>query len=527
MNYQTEKRKLIEGVVNDKITQDRFISYAHMMCGEGIPRELLEKWKKRYYADLKLEYPQTPRLINKFSLGADPEYIFASRDGNYLSGSDFGLNVFEAFGCDVGGRQGELRAHPSRFVLDVVASLVDTLRWQMAVIDNLGQARWLAPAYFKSDGCGGHVHFGTRRKVGEKVWHSLDSAVMFLEKLNITDAKGNIQRISASHYGKPTDYRVQPHGYEYRTMPSWLSSPKAAYLSLVLSKLCMYHPMDHCAVSVASNQKNWLAVKNLLRAYQNVDDDARICLSCIELFGINEYPGEEDIKRVWGVPPWEVRPILLKEEPFVGLLKNSVSGPKFIDKNSLYIPSTIPPEETTKRELFDFMMKNTPLPRRFPKEPTWGPLTMPKDMYRYSGRAYGMTDILQNVLIWKYGLNCAHIGTQAISIKGPFPDDPHFWDIWRARFESRHIAFRTYSALSNGKSFFIELPTSVCRANPVRTDVMLVKDFLLNSGLFPMFPAREYKSFDSLAYESRLKLQKKIEPKLVGKVIQTIEGGLN
>src|SRR5581483_4609146 len=44
------------------------------------------------------------------------------------------------------------------------------------------------------------------------------------------------------HYGMPGDFRLQTHGYEYRTFPSWLDSPALAFISITLAKLCVHCP---------------------------------------------------------------------------------------------------------------------------------------------------------------------------------------------------------------------------------------------------------------------------------------------
>src|SRR6266446_1625709 len=164
-------------------------------------------------------YPKTPRLCNRFKLGADPEFTFQGKDGSYIYAENLGLTTLTGFGCDMSGRQAEIRAYPSRFALEVVASIADSLRWMGGVENGVTLGlNWQATAFNGKDGCGGHIHFGRRRpQLRER------------------------QTLTPGHYGKAGDIRVTNHGYEYRTPSTPLSSPWLTYFTLVVNKLMVYH----------------------------------------------------------------------------------------------------------------------------------------------------------------------------------------------------------------------------------------------------------------------------------------------
>src|SRR6266478_6571306 len=295
-------------------------------------------------------YPKTPRLVNRFCLGGDPEFTFQGKDGSYIYAENLGLTTLTGFGCDMSGRQAEIRAYPSRFALEVVASIADSLRWMGAVQSGSTLAyNWQATAYNGKDSCGGHIHFGRRRpQLRQLDTDILDSTTKRLLHEGIFDRYSFVERQrTPGHYGKAGDIRVTNHGYEYRTPSTPLSSPWLTYFTLVVNKLMVYHGQS------LTNPKPVEGFVELLKMYEDVDDDAAIALSALRKFGIPR-ESKEDFKGKWGVS----------------------SGLPALEKCNRFFPSMIKGEDSTCRELFRHFMDGLDIPCRWPK-PTWGPYFLP------------------------------------------------------------------------------------------------------------------------------------------------------
>ena len=195
-----------------------------------------------------LNFSRQKRFVNRFCLGADPEWIFGSREdpGLKASAKDFGMKTGCAFGMDSNGRLAELRAYPSRWAVEVVAGIAETLRWVPLAASNTLAYDYVAGAHKTEDSLGGHVHLGRKRPYRadeilalDALNHALAAAGVFpLKEWNYRRS----QRGGRFGYGQDGDIRLQGHGYEYRAFPSWLDSPRQAFLVLTLSKLAVVDP---------------------------------------------------------------------------------------------------------------------------------------------------------------------------------------------------------------------------------------------------------------------------------------------
>ena len=207
----------------------------------GIPERILSRWERDLLrVEPPKECPKVLRLINRFSIGADPEFSLEEK-GEQVYGSTLGLKTGLAYGADLNGRLLELRPSPSRFALEVVASLWSTLKWFYRTVPTARNTVWVAGAWHNQDGLGGHVHLGQKKKPTDEI-KALDTVVRILAGAEVYNERHLLLRRERSEYGRWGDIRPQPHGYEYRVFPSWLGSPLEAYLSLVLSKLVVYDP---------------------------------------------------------------------------------------------------------------------------------------------------------------------------------------------------------------------------------------------------------------------------------------------
>lgn len=323
-----------------------------------------QKWEREFKDVLSLaSFPKSPRLVNNFSLGADPEFVFEDPYyGARIDATNIGLKTGLAFGADQNGRLVELRPTPSKFALEVLASILVELRWLAAMHPETFNYYWRAGAFVFKDGLGGHVHIGSKHKekdirtriqlaqredndkLGPELLHKLDILVAMLIKLGCFPERECAARIAGDakgqFYGRDSDIRFQNHGFEYRTFPTWLDSPWLGYLVLVLSKLVTFDPSliaNTSTEAIQAASPKWLEerIVNLLAYYQGMDDDARIAYSVYKQIGLPKFMGG-DFKTRWGIVQYPL-----------------VTG--------LYLPDSIQPTDADVQELWAHLVKYAPL----------------------------------------------------------------------------------------------------------------------------------------------------------------------
>jgi len=274
----------------------------------GIPNRLVEKWIGQMNTVNSLTcIPQNPRLVNRFTVGADPEYsLLDPLTSSLVPAMKLGLNTGLAFGMDMNGRLVELRPRPSRFILDIIASMLAELRWMAVTFPSSLEYSWLSTPWDGQDGIGGHVHLARRRGAIERDRDisTFDTLNMSLMLLGVFNDKLNDYRRAKTKYGHYGDFRPQRYGYEYRSFPTWMDSPWMAYLVLVLSKLTVYEPKLILNIYKNSERKAKFlekAISNLLAYYKNVDDDAWIAFNALKKWGLPKQQGAGDFKVEWGI----------------------------------------------------------------------------------------------------------------------------------------------------------------------------------------------------------------------------------
>jgi hypothetical protein len=217
------------------------------------------------------------RLINHFKIGADPEFhLVAQHARRRIAAAEFveagGDGIY---GADGSGRQAELRAYPSRSVLEVVTSLGEALYAFYANVRPVRDLIWWPVPFAFGDGCGGHIHFGRMRKPLQKIEVArLNNVTRSLLDAMILDSEGQQQRVESTRYGDYGDVRAQPFGYEYRTMPVWLQSPATAHCVLTAAKLAVLH-----TGAFPKTREHWAL---FFRLYAGKDDDARLAQYAVQ-----------------------------------------------------------------------------------------------------------------------------------------------------------------------------------------------------------------------------------------------------
>ena len=484
MIYADEKRKLFEGVVNHNIQEKNFIGYAQ--ANVAVPEPLLKRWKEQFYTLNPIDkYPVEPRLVNHYSIGADPEFGFINNAGEYTYAGNLGLTTLSAFGCDLSGRQAEIRAAPSKFVLEVVASMADALRWLSLAKPVTQKYKWLSNGYIGGDGCGGHIHFGRKRPGIKGVIKSLDWLTWKLQEAGVLN--GAKERRTGTRYGREKDYRAQPYGYEYRGISTWLCNPFIAHLTLTLAKLSILHDLTKAADNITK-----MDIFSLLYAYQNVDDDARIALQALLLRKRVAMGSDDDMKKHWGI--------------YTGTNSNS---------NAFY-PPIIPASNPTKQELFLYLTKGTPMKQTVPVV-TWNPNALQKDEFVVDIQPHtsGLSEIAQG-LISKFApvyIMLSGSGQTVVKLPKRLLGSSN-----AIRAEIKKLGFPLPKVLPNNNQEENRVDIFVSRAisNNFIVDLKVVEEYkkFLTSGVLPIVKYGDYEQL------SQLTLPKVIENvKVIGRII--------
>jgi hypothetical protein len=504
-DYRDEKRRLYHRLIvrGGRKTEFQAIAQADSVAA---PSELLAKWEQKFFQLPMDSYPTEPRLINRFCVGADPEFILEMPQidaagnrvrGRYRHAQTCGLDTLTAFGSDMSGRQAELRAYPSRFILDVIASLVDTVRW-MNEAYGLDKIDWIAPAKYGDDGVGGHIHIGRKRPDTPVCIQSLDAVTQLLLAANVLDSKGQAARREATYYGRFGDWRPQVHGYEYRTMPSWMTSPWAAYFTLVVSKLCILND----ATEFLSNDRPQETLINLLRAYKFRDDDARICLLALQKLGFPKYENS-DFKKRWGVAPSTCT----------------------LNTIRTFFPPVIKPTEETKQQLFDYLVHGKALPAKLPNC-NWKPFGLPEDVYKATAQphVYGVSDVAQGLLSRGCMVHFSRGDRRRFTVTSQTPMDA----------KALTAAIRKHPVLdwvvhvakcdkSSPPQMHISIPSDIYDQHAHATNKdqrAAIRSVLTESGLFPIF---KYEDIDKPPVEPPKPVRKKPLPSR-GSIVSMVRG---
>lgn len=344
--YKEIKRDFLLDLARSAGFTWKFGRYPELAAAGTVPERLFERWVKRFYKQVPVTLSDTPRLVNHFKLGADPEFVFI-QEGKVAHATQLGLKAGLAIGADNNGRLAELRPAPSRFALEVVASMYAEFCFLAQWNPGLTKLSWIAQPFVERDGLGGHIHFGRWGKMRAKESSALDTVMVLLERAGCISRIHQRDRIATKLYGRYGDIRPQAHGYEYRTFPTWVACPKHAHLYLTLAKLAVFNPgMFEMFVGEHAAQ----TIKNILHYYANLDDDARIALCYLNKCW---HPPVGDIQKAWNVFP------IFQN---AGCLETDI------------IPPTIAPKAAHIKSMFDYLttgvwlpVKETFEPLRFPE----------------------------------------------------------------------------------------------------------------------------------------------------------------
>lgn len=484
---QVFERELIKGTELSSILPD---------CSE----QLKEKWGKRIQAGLLEETAPVlgavGRRMNNFCIGSDPEFAFITAGGNRKTAAhDLGLKPALAAGSDQNLRLAELRCWPSRSVVEHVAGIMASLRWMYRVYPFVREYQWRAGAHLDGDGIGGHVHFGRKRPTRDQEIAGLDGVTSLFRQLNCFNLKDWNKRIDgdARHqrYGDYGDYRLQLHGYEYRTLPSWLCSPLKTFFVLAMAKLTI---LDPDLVAVWRNRKftpadGVNAVQRLALYYAGRDDDAWILKHLM------------NTKRCM-TPDWAAPAVDFKLNwGFDATASRVVTNPV-----SPILPACVQPAASEVAEITNHLLQGTAVgynevPPTFRNE-------LPADYYwLYAAGLKGVNyagagDLCHNLV------GSAHQVVTVSVAAGMYVSN----DLWKGMSVTEQATLREmFPGIRNTGDYrnWIQMDRNSLGVAGIRQ----AKKFLLHMGLFPLWTVDSVKKESYSQWKSARKVANKAQPK--------------
>ncbi|MDD4586942.1 MAG: hypothetical protein PHC60_00915, partial [Heliobacteriaceae bacterium] len=179
------------------------------------------------------------------TIGSDPEFMLSLLpQKRMVPASRFfprnglvGCDNRRAFGASDDFPLAEVRPQPAPTPEAAVSELRQALKEASRLCPYTNIA-WVAGSEpYPGYPIGGHIHFGGLKVSGQLI-RALDQYValplLFLENPETA-------RRRRRFYGLLGDFRLKPHGFEYRTPGSWLTSPELAWVALSLAALVARH----------------------------------------------------------------------------------------------------------------------------------------------------------------------------------------------------------------------------------------------------------------------------------------------
>lgn len=411
------------------------------------------------------------RRLNHFLVGSDPEFCLVWQ-GRQVSAYNANLKVGLAAGCDQNERLVELRPAPSASVVEHVAGILTDLRWLWRTGNNtIAASHWRAGAWFGGDGLGGHVHFGRKRPTRPQEVAALDGLSNAFRLCGIfSRAEWDRRQVGdnlGQHYGMPGDFRLQRHGYEYRSLPSWLNSPTVAFISIAASKLTVLDPELTTGWQPRDSAAARYHLRALAKYFKSRDDDAYILYHLLTahedlVFAVDH---AADFAPAWGIP---------KERP-----EGAAS------EESLILPSCIHPHPDEIAEVYDHLLHGAPL--RFREYAPNFVCTLPgKDFqwvpgHTHPGRRSGYGDLIHNLVTHRdYPIRFEHANTGQIRVEGHLPN------LWSPDELATFRRYAPHAIITPNPDYGFETRLLVTR-DYTQTNTIAGLRAILLSGMFPIW----------------------------------------
>jgi hypothetical protein len=440
------------------------------------------------------------RRLNNFCIGSDPEFVFVAPNAtNKTDASMFGLKPGLAVGCDQNHRLAELRGWPTSSVIEHVAGILTSLRWMYRVYPNTGAYKWRAGAFYDRDGLGGHVHFGRKRPYRTQEVAALDGLATVLRTMQVfsnnewdrRNAGDGRTHGAGQLYGHLGDIRTQAHGYEYRTLPSWLDTPAKAFMVLTAAKLCILDPELTAAwVEKRPIPESYALLRLLARYYAGRDDDAWILKYMLKGLGEKNpcFDLNTNFRPHWGFPA-----ITLNGEA--------------VPQTSPILPACIKPLASEIKEIEDSLLSFKPL-TFVENPPTFRNIIPDNYLWNYQREtAMGLTRAGVGDLLHNFVCHKSHVITVVSS--DSFSVSPDIVAYWTAA--ERSIVRKMFPFFRIAKSGSQNNTVIINREmTSTPESVMKTRIFFLKMGLFPIWTVDSVEENSIKEWkEVRSKIQKK------------------
>jgi hypothetical protein len=254
--------------------------------------------------------------------GMDPEFLLRNRDGKIVPASrylrakgDVGYDSATVFGRKQTHPLAELRPEPSENVTVLVNNLRRTM-WVAAKQITDHSLQWIAGGMpVQGLPLGGHLHI-SGIKLHSRLIRALDNYLALpLIMIEDTSTKGRRKK-----YGRLGDVRRPFHGgFEYRTLPSWIVSPRVTKGVFALTHLIVQHyeelverPLDHLDILIAYKEGNKQVLEPIVRSlWRQLEATAGYIEHRMQLEPLKDWIMEQriwneqaDFRAVWRVPPF-------------------------------------------------------------------------------------------------------------------------------------------------------------------------------------------------------------------------------
>lgn len=202
--------------------------------------QLFSKAMNDFDLELRTELTNKQQVM----MGMDPEFILRGTDGRVVSASKF-LKHKGRVGSDaihIGNHRViyplvELRPEPSSEPRQLIKNLMQTMNMAAVQITDTS-LKWNAGGMpVRGFPLGGHLHL-SNIWLNSELLRVMDNYLA----LSLTLIEDSTTRLRRPGFGALGDFRRQPHGgFEYRTLPSWLVSPRITKGVIALTRVIAEH----------------------------------------------------------------------------------------------------------------------------------------------------------------------------------------------------------------------------------------------------------------------------------------------
>lgn len=174
-------------------------------------------------AKIKFSLQEIHEELLKIGIGADPEFSIVAKGNteNFVNAHTLIKSQFDfPIGADGHASILEVRPEPSTDVMKFCSNVEDILKETSELLDITQYDLMTGGGAFRGEPLGGHIHFNIKPNID--LLNMLDDFIGG----PIRNCKGGKRAQANSNYDLLGAWRSQPHGFEYRTPPSFFINKK-------------------------------------------------------------------------------------------------------------------------------------------------------------------------------------------------------------------------------------------------------------------------------------------------------------